>query len=246
MKKFGRELQIGKVPALACIAVLFVDDAAISSPPEDDGTQYQATQRSDYPEYLASITRLTACKIPGTGNLPHLPSELYPEQSRRQHEEGTVTVQLIFDVNSCVRKATIVQSSGHYRLDNVSLKFAMTLKFPATTTSKLRNFVDGQPTVAFPIAWKLLAPKVYARCSAAGAKCVDAAPPPPKMEEIGASPEPGYIWMPGYYAYYAKTGYQWNDGDWQPPRPGYHWNAPHWEHIGATWVFTPGDWERDN
>jgi hypothetical protein len=27
-----------------------------------------------------------------------------------------------------VRKATIVQSSGHYRLDNASLKFAMTLK----------------------------------------------------------------------------------------------------------------------
>ena len=236
---------MNEAAALICVAVLVFDDAAISSPPEDDGTQYQETHRSDYSEYMASITRLTVCKIPGAGSLPSLPSGFYPEQSRRQHEEGKVIMQFIFDAESCVRKATIVQSSGHYRLDNASLKFAMTLKFPAATTSKLKNFVDGQPAVVFPIVWKLLAPKVYARCSA-GAKCVETAPPPPKVEAVGPSPEPGYVWMPGYYAYYAKTGYQWNDGDWQPSRPGYHWKAPYWEQMGSTWVFTPGEWQRDN
>jgi hypothetical protein len=83
------------------------------------------------------------------------------------------------------------------------------------------------------------------RCSL-GATCVDEAPPPLKEEVIGTSPTPGYIWMSGYYVYYGKAGYQWTDGHWGPARPGYHWNAPHWEQIGSKWIFTPGDWERDN
>ena len=83
------------------------------------------------------------------------------------------------------------------------------------------------------------------RCSL-GATCVDKAPPPPKEDVMGASPAPGYIWMPGYYVYYGKTDYQWNDGHWEPARPGYHWNAPRWEQIGSTWIFTPGSWKRDN
>jgi hypothetical protein len=89
------------------------------------------------------------------------------------------------------------------------------------------------------------ATKAHERCSL-GATCVDEAPPPAKVEVMGTSPAPGYIWMPGYYVYYAKTGYQWDDGHWEAARPGYHWNAPYWEQMGSKWVFTPGDWERDN
>ncbi len=87
--------------------------------------------------------------------------------------------------------------------------------------------------------------RVPERCSL-GATCVDEAPPPPRAEVIDGSPPPGQIWMSGYYVYYGRTGYQWADGHWGPARPGYHWNAPHWEQIGSRWVFTPGDWERDN
>ena len=47
------------------------------------------------------------------------------------------------------------------------------------------------------------------------------------------------------YSHYAKTGYQWNDGQWEPARPGYRWNAPHWEKFGFKWLFVPGRWEQD-
>jgi hypothetical protein len=113
--------------------------------------------------------------------------------------------------------------------------------------SNIKSFDDGRPTFAFPIAWKLIPPVPYDpkdRCSA-GATCVGEAPPPPKLEEMGTPPEPGYIWMPGYYVHFAKTGYQWNDGQWESPRPGYHWNAPHWEQFRSKWVFTTGRWELD-
>jgi TonB family protein len=80
--------------------------------------------------------------------------------SRKHHEEGKVIVQLVIDSDSCVRNATIAQSSGFYRLDKASLDFAMSLKFPASTVSTIKNFDDGQPTVAFPIVWRLYAPTV--------------------------------------------------------------------------------------
>lgn len=37
-------------------------------------------------------------------------------------------MQLVIDSDSCVRKATILQSSGYYRLDKASLEFAMSLR----------------------------------------------------------------------------------------------------------------------
>ena len=153
-------------------------------------------------------------------------------------------MQLVFDPDWCVRKATVVQSSGFYRLDNVSLKFAMSLKLQADKF-KITQTDDGQPTARVPIVWTLTKPYDPRDPCTQGAKCVDEAPPPPQEEMIGTSPEPGYIWMPGYYVYYAKAGYQWNDGQWDAPRPGYHWKAPHWEHIGSKWAFTPGEWERE-
>jgi hypothetical protein len=48
------------------------------------------------------------------------------------------------------------------------------------------------------------------------------------------------------YVHYAKTGYQWNDGHWEPPRAGYRWRAPRWEQAGSKWFFVIGDWEQDS
>ncbi len=70
--------------------------------------------------------------------------------SAAQHEEGTIKMLLIFDHDWCVRKASVIQSSGYWRLDDVSLKFAMTLKFQPPV---IKQYVDGEPSIIFPIEW---------------------------------------------------------------------------------------------
>jgi TonB family protein len=237
---------MSRLLGLACVGVVIYSHAAFSSEPQAPDTLYIETKQPRDKRFITGIARLTACKITRETDLRPLGS-LYPPDSRWHHEQGKVVMQLIIDSDSCVRKATISQSSGYYRLDKASLDFAMTLKFPASMLSKVKTFDDGRPTFAFPIEWKLIDPVPYVpgdRCSA-GAMCVDEAPPAAKVEAMGTPPEPGNIWMPGYYVHYAKTGYQWNDGQWESPRPGYHWNAPHWDHLGSKWVFTGGSWERD-
>ncbi len=231
---------------MACAGVLMWVDAAISSEPQANGTEYIETKQPHDRRFITSVARLTTCKIGGETDIRHLVPP-YPPDSRWHHEEGKVVMQLTLDPDSCVRKATILQSSGHYRLDKASLGFVMTLKFPPAMVGRIKTFDDGLPTFAFPMVWKLVDPIPYVpgdRCSG-GATCVDDVPPPPKVEAMGAPPEPGDVWMPGYYVHYPKTGYQWNDGQWESPRPGYHWNAPRWDPLGSKWIFTAGSWERD-
>ena len=78
-----------------------------------------------------------------------IPWQIYPQESVRLHEEGTVTMQLIFDADWGVRKATVLQSSGYYRLNYVSLQFVMTTKY----SFKVTQLIDGEPTITIPIAW---------------------------------------------------------------------------------------------
>jgi TonB family protein len=237
---------MNRLLGIACVGVLLFDDTAISSQPQSDDTLYIATKQPRDTHFITAITRLTACKITRETDA-HLMVPLYPQDSRKHHEEGKVIMQLIIDADFCVRKATILQSSGYYRLDKASLDFAMNLKFPPSMLGKVKTFDDGRPTFAMPMVWKLIPSVPYVpgdRCSA-GATCVDEAPPPPPAEVMGTSPEPGDIWMPGYYVHYAKTGYQWNDGQWTSPRAGLHWNAPHWDQFRSKWIFTAGVWEQD-
>lgn len=206
---------------------------------------YLETKQPRDARFITTIARLTACKIARATDLTQM-GPLYPLDSRKHHEEGTVIMQLLLDSDLCARKATILQSSGYFRLDKASLEFAMNLKFPPSIVSKTKIVDDGQPQLAIPIVWKLTKPVPFDpgdRC--ASATCVDEAPPAPKVEVMGTPPEPGDIWMPGYYVHYAKTGYQWNDGHWELPRAGYHWNAPYWDQFRSKWVFVVGIWEQD-
>jgi TonB family protein len=231
---------------LGCVGVLILGNAAMSSEPAADDTVYMETKQPHDARYITAIARLTTCKIPRETDV-HLMVPLYPPESRKHHEEGKVIMQFLMDSDSCVRKATIVQSSGYYRLDKASLDFAMNLKLAPAALRNITTFDDGRPTFPFPITWKLTPAVPYDptdRCTG-GAVCVDEAPPPEKVEVKGASPEPGYLWMPGYYVHYAKTGYQWTEGQWGAPRPGYHWRAPHWERFRSKWLFTAGGWEAD-
>jgi TonB family protein len=243
---FDRPINASRLIGLACVGVLIFGDAAISSPSQADDTLYLETKKPGDTRFITTIARLTACKIDRETDVRSM-VPLYPEDSKKHNEQGKVIMQLVIDSDSCVRKATILQSSGYYRLDKASLDLTMNLKFSASMLSKIKTFDDGRLTFPFPVVWTLTPSVPYVtgdRC--AGALCVDEAPPPSKVEEAGTSPEPGYIWMPGYYVHYARTGYQWNDGQWESPRPGFHWIAPHWEQFRSKWVFTAGRWEQDN
>ena len=79
-----------------------------------------------------------------------MPYQLYPKESAQNHEEGTVKLQLIFDPDWCVRKAIVVESSKYWRLDYVSLQWAMAIRWspkePLLTS-------EGEPTITIPVAW---------------------------------------------------------------------------------------------
>ena len=105
------------------------------------------------PRFLTSIERVGECKVktpPETKGI-RVPWQIYPKESVDKHEEGTVAVELVFDADWCIRKATIVQSTGYWRLDNVTLAYVMTVKYmPKPEVIKQK---DGEPTVVIRLGW---------------------------------------------------------------------------------------------
>jgi TonB family protein len=120
---------------------------------DNNEVHYLVTHQEADPRFTSAIERVGGCKISGEP-LPvsklRVPYQLYPTQSVARHEEGTIKMLFIFDRDWCVRKASVVESSGYWRLDEVSLKFAMTIKFKPQV---IEQYVDGEPAIVFPIAW---------------------------------------------------------------------------------------------
>jgi TonB family protein len=118
-----------------------------------DDKQFLVTHSQADSRFLTSIERVGKCKVttpPETKGI-RFPWQLYPKESVDRHEEGTVTVELVLDAEWCVRKAMIVQSSGFWRLDNVTLVYVMTIKYmPRLETIKQK---DGEPTVVIRLGW---------------------------------------------------------------------------------------------
>ena len=57
-------------------------------------------------------------------------------------------------------------------------------------------------------------------------------------------PEPGLMWMPGYWAY-GDDGYYWVPGAWVPaPYEGALWTPPYWGWGDGVYMFHPGYWGR--
>lgn len=130
------------------LILLFAHNAKSHS----EGINYLVSELKSDPRYMISVTRLFACKIQGRPRSTiRVPWEIYPEESRRAEEEGTVFLQLIFDSDWCVHKATVLKSSGYYRLDNVSLEFVMTVKY----SFEVKDLIDGRPALTIPIAWRM-------------------------------------------------------------------------------------------
>lgn len=71
---------------------------------------------------------------------------------------------------------------------------------------------------------------------------VGIAPPPLPVYVQSPIPAPGYIWVPGYWAW-DGNGYYWVPGTWvQPPYVGALWTPGYWGWAGGVYVFHRGYW----
>jgi len=72
---------------------------------------------------------------------------------------------------------------------------------------------------------------------------VDQVPPAAPVEVVTVSPDPGLIWVGGYWGWYGGR-YVWVSGGWhRPPRPGAVWVGGYWARRpmgGHVWV--RGSW----
>ncbi len=56
-------------------------------------------------------------------------------------------------------------------------------------------------------------------------------------------PAPGYIWIPGYWAWDPGFGYYWVPGTWVPvPYPGWLWTPGYWGWYNGAYVWYEGYW----
>lgn len=89
----------------------------------------------------------------------------------------------------------------------------------------------------------LAAPKASQGASIAVGISVGVAPPPIPVYTQPVCPGPGYIWMPGYWAYDPVNGYYWVPGTWVvAPAPGLLWTPGYWAWGGTAFVFHLGYW----
>ena len=61
---------------------------------------------------------------------------------------------------------------------------------------------------------------------------VAVAPPAPQVEVIGAPPQPGYVWLGGYWNWVGER-HVWVGGHWEARHPGYHWVPHEWVRAGG-------------
>lgn len=70
---------------------------------------------------------------------------------------------------------------------------------------------------------------------------VSVAPPAPQVEVIGVPPQPGYVWLGGYWNWVGGR-HVWIGGHWAAPRPGYRWVPHEWVRAGGGWRLREGHW----
>jgi hypothetical protein len=102
---------------------------------------------------------------------------------------------------------------------------------------------------AAALAWALSAAPIALFVAPAHAQVVAgvsvSAPIAPPLLPVYAQPPvpgPGYIWIPGYWAWNG-TGYYWAPGTWvAPPQVGLLWTPPYWGWSSGVYAFHPGYW----
>jgi hypothetical protein len=94
----------------------------------------------------------------------------------------------------------------------------------------------------------LLAPYSLATLRAANGQLVlgvsvNEAPPPLPIYDQPPIPAPGYLWVPGYWAWSEGGGYYWVPGTWiMPPKAGLVWTPGYWGSEEGVYVFHVGYW----
>jgi hypothetical protein len=111
------------------------------------------------------------------------------------------------------------------------IHLAQPLLFAALATATLLGGCVVRGSVAVP------EPVVYVGGT------VSVAPPPPQVEVIGVPPQPGYVWLGGYWNW-AGGRHVWVGGHWEAPRAGYRWVPHEWVHAGGGWRLRQGHWAR--
>ncbi len=72
---------------------------------------------------------------------------------------------------------------------------------------------------------------------------VTIAPPPLPVYVQPICPGPGYIWVPGYWAWDPDFGYYWVPGTWVlAPYPGLLWTPGYWAWVSGVYVWYEGYW----
>src|SRR5436190_345880 len=105
---------------------------------------------------------------------------------------------------------------------------------------QLKKMKIKLPSLAF--AALLFAGLPLASSSAFVAVSVGIAPPAIPVYQQPFCPAPGYIWVPGYWAW-ADFGYYWVPGVWvAPPRVGLLWTPGYWGYSGGSYIFNEGYW----
>lgn len=96
------------------------------------------------------------------------------------------------------------------------------------------------------LGWALLAGGAVMLPQAATAGVfvsVNIAPPPLPVYVQPPIPAPGYLWVPGYWAYDDDGGYYWVPGTWVlPPFAGALWTPAWWGWDDGVYVFHTGYW----
>jgi hypothetical protein len=73
---------------------------------------------------------------------------------------------------------------------------------------------------------------------------INIGPPPPRREVIIQAPNPGWVWIPGYYAY-GGSNWEWRAGRWEaPPSPQHIWVAPRYVRRGDHYDYYEGSWKQ--
>lgn len=71
---------------------------------------------------------------------------------------------------------------------------------------------------------------------------ITVAPPPLPVYEQPPIPDPGYLWVPGYWSY-GPDGYFWVPGTWVlPPEPQLLWTPGYWGWSDGIFVWNQGYW----
>jgi len=98
-------------------------------------------------------------------------------------------------------------------------------------------------TLAFSLGICFLGALAPAHAQVTIAISVDVEPPPLPVYDQPPIPSPGYLWVPGYWAWDDDTGYYWVPGTWiLPPEPELLWTPGYWGWSDGYYAFHAGYW----